>query len=38
MTHLCPLFINKNIFFQKYIEMELKMFFRIFAEFFEWQK
>ena len=38
ITHLFLIFVNEEIFFQEYIEMELKIFFIIFEEFFEWQK
>ena len=38
ITHLLLIFVNEEIFFQEYIEMELKIFFIIFEEFFEWQK
>ena len=38
ITHLFLVFVNKDIFFEKYTEMELKMFFIIFAGFFEQQK
>ena len=33
--HLFLIFFNKESFFQKYIEMELKIFFIIFEGFFE---
>ena len=32
ITHLFVIFVNDEIFFQKYIEMELKMFFIVFEE------
>ena len=32
ITHLFVIFVNEGIFFQKYIEMELKIFFIIFEE------
>ena len=38
MTHLFLTFVNKEIFFQEYVEMELKIIFVIFEVFFEWQK
>ena len=36
-TKKCLIF-NEKIFFQEYIEMELKSFFIIFEGFFAWQK
>ena len=36
-THLFLIFVNMEIFFQEYIEMELKIFFIIFEGIFEWQ-
>ena len=36
--HLFLTFVNKEIFFQEYVEMELKIFFIIFEGFFDWQK
>ena len=30
--------VENEIFFQEYIEMELKIFFMIFGGFLEWQK
>ena len=38
MTHLFLTFVNKEIFFQEYVGMELKIIFIIFEVFFEWQK
>ena len=38
ITHLFVIIVNEEIFFQVYIEMELKIFFIIFEEWFEWQK
>ena len=38
ITHLFLIFVDKEIFFQEYIEMELKAVFLIFEEFFKWQK
>ena len=38
ITHLLVIFVNEDIFFPEYIQMELKIFFIIFEEFFEWQK
>ena len=38
ITHLFLIFVNKEIFFQEYILMELKIFFIIFERFFKWQK
>ena len=35
VTYLFLILVNKKIFFQEYIEMELKIFFIIFEEFFE---
>ena len=35
MTHLFLIFVNKKVFFQEYIEIELKIFFIIFEAFFE---
>ena len=37
ITHLFVIFVNKEI-IQKYIKMELKIFFIIFEEWFKWQK
>ena len=34
-THLFLIFVNMEIFFQEYIEMELKIFFIIFEGIFE---
>ena len=38
ITHLFLIFVNKENFFQEYIEMELKLFSIIVEGFFEWQK
>ena len=38
IPHLFLKFVEKETFFQEFIEMELKMFFIIFEEFFKWQK
>ena len=35
---ICFLYLLTTIFFQEYIEMELKRFYIIFEGFFEWQK
>ena len=35
MTHLLLIFVNKKVFFQEYIEIELKIFFIIFEGFFD---
>ena len=37
-THLLVIIVDKEVFFQEYIEMESKTFFIIFEEFFKWQK
>ena len=34
-THLLLIFVKKKFFFQKYIEIELKIFITISEEFFE---
>ena len=38
ITHLFVIFVDKETFFQEYIEMESKTFFIIFEGFFKWQK
>ena len=39
VQYICFLYLlTSKLFFQNYIEMELKIFFIIFQEFFEWQK
>ena len=38
VTHLFLVFADKDIFFQEYIEIELKTFFITFEVFFQWQK
>ena len=38
ITHLLVIIVDKEIFFQEYIEMESKTFFIIFEGFFKWQK
>ena len=38
ITHFFLIFVNKAIFFQKYIEMEFKAFFIIFPRFPKWKK
>ena len=37
-THLLVIIVDKEVFFQEYIEMESKTFFIIFEGFFKWQK
>ena len=38
MTHFLLIFVDNEIFFQEYIELELKAFFIIFEGYLEWQK
>ena len=38
IAHLFAIFVNQEFFFQRNIEMELKIFFIILEEWFEWQK
>ena len=38
ITHLLVIIVDKETFFQEYIEVESKTFFIIFEGFFKWQK
>ena len=38
IKHLFVVFVNEEIFFQRYIEMELKIVFITFEQWFQWQK